>query len=135
MQLSLLILFLPDLTFSLSIPLHPFSQPHTSVPFPIPIPIPIPITHTSQPLNTTSSWSCYTPLPRLHAPSLLDCDRVVLGIRRLNVPDRPLLFSRAEHADFVLPARFSYRTCAVIVDTDRDPESEGVFTREFFLQR
>ncbi|KAG6994157.1 hypothetical protein G7Y79_00046g082080 [Physcia stellaris] len=126
MHLPLLILFLPDITLSLSIPLHPFSHPH---------PIPIPTTPTSQPLNTTSSWSCYNPLPRLHFPSLPDCDRVVLGIRHLNVPSRPLLFSRAEHADIVLPARFFYRTCAVIVDTDQDPESEAVITMEFFLQR
>lgn len=95
------------------------------------------LTHPSLTNLTTlsSNWQCYEEIPRVHPPDLRHCTRVLTGIRNLNLPRRPLLFSRSETADFVLPVRFSYRTCTVIVDVeDGDEEAQEYLTRSYLIR-
>ena len=99
-------------------PTHPSPSPthsHNSTP-PLPGPA-TPHSHASTPL----------PFPTATA----SCSASAISTSPTGLSSSP----RSEGADFVLPAKFSYRTCAVMVDIAHGPDSEGVFTREFFLQR
>ena len=83
--------------------------------------------------TTTTNWECYYPLPPLSSPTLRHCTRVITGIQRLNLPSRPLLFSRAESADLVLPVKFTYRTCSVVIDVGEDLDAEDYVTRKYLI--
>ena len=95
----------------------------------------------THPLSTnltslSSYWHCYGEQPRLNQPDLRHCTRVLAGIRHLNLPQRPLLFSRSETADFVLPVRFSYQTCTVMIDVeDREEEAEDFLSRWYLINQ
>ena len=83
-----------------------------------------------------SNWHCYEEPSRLNPPDLRHCTRVLAGIRNLHLPQRPLLFSRSEAADFILPVKFSYRTCTVLVDIEGgDEEAEDYLTRLYLIRR
>ena len=83
-----------------------------------------------------SNWHCYEEPSRLNPPDLRHCTRVLAGIRNLHLPQRPLLFSRSEAADFILPVKFSYRTCTVLVDIEGgDEEAEDYLTRLYLIRQ
>ena len=114
------------------------------VPLPLPLAIRPPYhhpntSHHQRPpytnLTTPPPWSCYPPYSGSTPPSLSHCTRVIRGIQGLSLPRRPLLFSRAETADFVLPVKFVYQTCRVVIDVGLDEEAEDRMTRRSLISQ